>query len=106
MTADQLLHKMRAVLADEREGILRFDAVLIARANDAKELVLRALRETPAAQRAPLFAALEELKPDLRCNQILLAHAQAYLEDVREEARARDERRTSSVVPLVRRKAS
>ncbi|MBX3215198.1 MAG: hypothetical protein KF850_24395 [Labilithrix sp.] len=104
MTADQLLYKMRAVLADEREGILRFDAVLVARANDAKELVLHELRKTPAAERAPLLAAIEELQPDLRCNQILLAHAQAYLQDMREDAAAR-ERPISSVVPLVRRKA-
>ncbi|MBX3209330.1 MAG: hypothetical protein KF764_30130 [Labilithrix sp.] len=95
---------MRAVLADEREGILRFDAVLMARANDAKEIVLQRLRETPAAERGPLLAALDELQPDLRCNQILLAHAQAYLKDMRQAALER-ERRESSIVPLIRRKA-
>ena len=104
MTAEELLQIMRALLAEEREGILRFDASLVARASETKELVLRRLRETPAEERAPLLDVLDELRPDLRCNQILLTHARAYLEDMREREDER-EHRTSIVVPLLRRKA-
>jgi hypothetical protein len=85
MTADELLRTLRTALDDEREGILSFDSALIRRAGALKEAVLRRLCETPPVRRAPLLAALDELQPDLRCNQILLAHACAYLEDARDE---------------------
>ena len=104
MTAEELLRIMRAVLTEEREGILRFDASLVARANATKELVLRLLRETPIEERAPLLAVLDEVQPDLRCNQILLTHAHASLRDMQEREVER-EPRTSTVVPLLKRKA-
>ncbi|HVH43891.1 MAG TPA: hypothetical protein VM925_16170 [Labilithrix sp.] len=101
MTADELLETMRAALAEEREGILRFDAAVVARANDTKQSILARLQQTPAEDRAPLLAALDELQPSLRCNLILLTHARTYLRDAQQAkaAAAREPRRSSSVIP-------
>lgn len=101
MTPEELIDTMRTVLAAEREGILRFDTDAVTHANEQKTSILRRLHASPLADRPALFAALDELKPALRCNLILLAHARAYLHDMQEEL-ARE--RPSSVLPLVTRK--
>ena len=84
MTPDELLGKMRALLAEEREGILRFDSTAVTRANESKEDILRDLRQSAVAERPALFEALEQIQPELRCNLILLTHARAYLRDVQD----------------------
>jgi hypothetical protein len=90
MTAEDLLTTMRRAIADEREAIRHLDVLGIARASDMKEAVLARLRDTPPAERAPLYAALDGLKADLHCNLILLTHARAYLREAQlETARER-----------------
>lgn len=89
MTPEEVLEKMRAVLAEEREAILRLDAAGVARASDAKEHVLHQLQELCADERPALYAVLDQLAPALRNNLILLAHARAYIREMqRELARA------------------
>lgn len=105
LMADELLQTMRAALADEREGIIRFDAAVVGRANDAKQTVLKRLHETPAAERGPLLAALDQLKPALRCNLILLTHARACLREAREDDEAAV-KASNGVVPLFLRKTA
>ena len=102
MTPEELIETMSTVLAEEREGILRFDTDAVTHANEAKASILRRLREAPFSERPALFAALEELQPALRCNLILLTHARAYLRDMQEELA---HERPSTIVPLVTRKA-
>lgn len=75
MTPEELLHSMRAALADEREGIRRLDRGAIARATAAKEDVLKTLQQSMPADRKALALALEQLKGELRSNLVLLAHA-------------------------------
>jgi len=103
MTPDELLETMRAVLTDEREGILRFDGEVISRASEAKSAVLRRVRAAPLAERPALCAALDELQPALRCNLILLTHARAYLRDMQEELQAKSE---SAVIPVITRRSA
>ncbi len=101
MTPEELIETMHTVLAEEREGILRFDSDAVAHANEQKTSILRRLRESPLAERPALLAAHDELQPALRCNLILLTHARAYLRELQEEL-ARE--RPSTIVPLVTRK--
>lgn len=101
MTPEEVLERMRAVIAEEREAILRFDAAGITRASDAKQRALRRLAELCADERRELYAKLDELAPALRCNLILLAHARAYIRDMQEEL---EREAANSALPLVRRK--
>jgi hypothetical protein len=79
ITADELLETMRAALADERQAIQTLDIHGIERASDAKDVILRRLRQVPACERGALLGALDRLQPELRENLILLTHARAYL---------------------------
>jgi hypothetical protein len=79
MTAEELLVSMRAALAREREAIRRLDIEAVTEVAATKEAVLARLREAPATDRPALVAAIEELKPELRRNLVLLAHARDCL---------------------------
>ncbi len=103
MTPEELLETMRSVLAEEKAAILRFDARGITRANEAKQAVLRRLQAAAVEHRPALYAALDELKPALQCNLILLAHAGAYIRDTQQEIE-RDA--PASEIPLVIRKSA
>jgi hypothetical protein len=81
MTPDELLQTMREVLEQERDGIRRLDASAVTKATDRKEEIMKNLLDAPPAERAPLIAALGELRNDLRRNLVLLAHARDYLRD-------------------------
>ena len=101
MTPDELLETMRALLQDEREAIRRFDSEAISRANDAKSAILDKLRTASTMQRPALYAVLDQLQPELRCNLILLTHARSYVRDMQEELDAE-----LSNVPFVMRKSA
>ena len=81
MTPDELIQTMREVLEQERDGIRRLDATAVTKATERKEAVMKTILDTPNAERAPLIAALGELRNDLRRNLVLLAHARDYLRD-------------------------
>lgn len=81
MTPDELIQTMREALEQEREGIRRLDHSAVTQATARKEEIMKVILETPAAERAPLIAALGQLKNELRRNLVLLAHARDYLRD-------------------------
>jgi len=81
MTPDELIQTMREVLEQERDGIRRLDASAVTKATERKEAVMKTILDTPNTERAPLIAALGELRNDLRRNLVLLAHARDYLRD-------------------------
>lgn len=81
MTPDELTRTMREVLEQERDGIRRLDVVAVTEATSRKEEIIKSLIEAPPEERAPLVAALGELRNDLRRNLVLLAHARDYLRD-------------------------
>ena len=81
MTPDELIQTMREVLEQERDGIRRLDASAVTKATERKEAVMKTILDTTNTERAPLIAALGELRNDLRRNLVLLAHARDYLRD-------------------------
>lgn len=87
MTKDQLLERMRGILAAERDALKRLDGLAMECASDAKEAVLAELTAVPYEARAPYIEALCELQPELRENMILLTQAAALIADARRKAR-------------------
>jgi hypothetical protein len=98
MTATELLQTMRAALESEREGIRRLDADAVTQAAAAKERILQSVVDAAAHERPALVGALHELKPELRRNLILLAHARDYLREAIEFCQPAGARRLEAKV--------
>lgn len=87
LTKDLLLETLRAILADERDAIRRFDRPAMESASNAKEAVLAELHAIPYDDRGPFIEALAELQPELRENMILLTQAAAFIAEARRTIR-------------------
>ncbi len=81
MNPEDFVVQMKKTLADERNAIRKMDVKGVTHAATTTEALVKAVSNPAPEDKAALAAALKELKPELRRNLILLAHARDYLRD-------------------------